>query len=57
MAERAVVEESDTAFCAKAVVPLACSVVPESEVQGVRSQLPDGFSAIFELTDAEATPW
>ncbi len=52
--ERATVEESGAAFSAKAVVPLVCSVASRNEVQDIRSQLPDEFSALFELADAEA---
>lgn len=57
VAERARVEQSDAAFYAKAVVALACSAAPDSEIQDIRAQLPDAFADLFELADAEAAPW
>jgi len=57
VAEEAHVGESEAAFYAQAVVSLVCSIAHDSEVRDVRTQLPDEFSALFELADADVAPW
>lgn len=54
--ERAGVEESDAAFYAQAIVALVGDLAPGSELDDVRSGLPDEeFDALFELVgEAEA---
>ena len=57
VADRAEVEETDAAFYAQAVVALLAETVPGGEVDDLEASLPDEFADLFELVDAESTPW
>lgn len=57
VADRAEVEEGDATFYAQTVVALLTEVVPEGEVDDLRAALPDGYGDLFELAEADSTPW
>ncbi|NGM68248.1 DUF2267 domain-containing protein [Natronolimnobius sp. AArcel1] len=51
------IDESEATYRAKAVIALLEERVPGEDLANVASQLPDEFDDLFELADAEATPW
>ncbi|AEH36489.1 DUF2267 domain-containing protein [Halopiger xanaduensis] len=51
------IDESDAVFRAKAVVALLAERVPGGEIGNIEAQLPDEYGELFELVDAETTPW
>jgi uncharacterized protein (DUF2267 family) len=55
VAERSGADRSDASYHAKAVVAVVSEVVPGSELQQVRGQLPAEFDPLFELTEVEST--
>ena len=57
VAERAEVEQEDAAFYAQAVVALLADFLPEGEVDDLEAALPDDYGDLFELVDADTTPW
>ena len=57
VADRADVEESDATFYAQTVVALLAEVVPGGEIDDLQAALPDDYGALFELVDAEGSPW
>ncbi|MFB6196179.1 MAG: DUF2267 domain-containing protein [Haloplanus sp.] len=57
VADRADIEEADANYYAQALVALLDDCVQEGELQQARAQLPDDYDSLFELVEAEATPW
>lgn len=57
VAERAEVDEADAAFYGQALVALLAECVPGGEVDDLEASLPDDYADLFELVDAESTPW
>ncbi len=57
IAERAEIDEADANYYAQAVFALVAECATESELDQVRTQLPDEYADLFELVQAEATPW
>lgn len=57
VADRAEVEEADANYYAQAIMALVSECVQEGELEQVRDQLPEDYEDLFELVDAEATPW
>lgn len=57
VAERAEVGEGDAAFYGQAVVALVADVLPAGELDDLRDALPSDYTALFELVEAESTPW
>lgn len=53
VAERATVDESEAAYYGRVVVGLVSELVPRSEIEQVRAQLPDDYDDLFRLIDAE----
>lgn len=53
----AAVEEPEVVYRIKAVVALLSELVPGGEIAHVEEQLPGEFEDLFELVDAETTPW
>lgn len=53
VADRAKVERPDAVYYGKAVVGLVSEMVPASELEQVRAQLPEDYADLFELVDAE----
>lgn len=51
------VDESEVVYRIKAVVALLSELVPGGEIANVEHQLPPEFEDLFELVDAETTPW
>ncbi|GAA0672492.1 DUF2267 domain-containing protein [Natronoarchaeum mannanilyticum] len=51
--ERADADESDATFYAQAIVSLVAEVVPEGELEDVRSSLPDEYDPLFELVGVD----
>lgn len=51
------IDESEAVFRARAVVALLSELVPGGEIANVEHQLPPAFDDLFELVDAETTPW
>ena len=51
------VDEADTVFRIKAVTALLSETIPGGEMGNVQDQLPEEFGEMFELVDAESTPW
>ncbi|NEU58070.1 DUF2267 domain-containing protein [Halorussus sp. MSC15.2] len=53
VADRAEIERSDAVYYGKVVVGLVSELVPASELEQVRAQLPDDYEDLFALVDAE----
>ncbi|MFC4451541.1 DUF2267 domain-containing protein [Halorussus aquaticus] len=53
VADRAEVERSDAVYYGKVVVGLVSELVPASEIEQVRAQLPADYDDLFALVDAE----
>lgn len=51
------VDEADTVYRIKAVTALLSETVPGGEIANVEEQFPADFDEMFELVDAETTPW
>ena len=51
------VDESETVFRIKAVTALLSETVPGGQMANVEEQFPEEFDEMFELVDAETTPW
>lgn len=51
------VDEAETVYRIKAVTALLSETVPGGEIANVEAQFPEDFDEMFELVDAEATPW
>lgn len=57
VADRAEVEAADAAFYGQAVVALVAEIVPGGELDDLRAALPADYEELFELVEAESTPW
>ena len=53
VAEIARVDRSDALYHSQVVIGLAAEVLPGSEINQVRGQLPDEFDRLFEIVDRE----
>ena len=51
------VDEAETVFRIKAVTALLSETVPGGQMANVEEQFPEDFDEMFELVDAESTPW
>ncbi len=51
------VDEAEAVYRIKAVTALLAETVPGGEIANVEAQFPDDFDELFELVDAESTPW
>lgn len=55
--DEADVDEATAHFWAQSIVALVDECAPGSEMEQVRTQLPEDFAELFEFVEAEATPW
>lgn len=51
------IDRPEALFRIKAVTALLSETVPGGEIANVEAQFPEDFAEMFELVDAETTPW
>ncbi|MFB6254308.1 MAG: DUF2267 domain-containing protein [Halobacteriaceae archaeon] len=51
VAQRANVEEADAAYYAQAIIAIVHDLEPEGEFEEIKTQLPDDFEDLWELTE------
>lgn len=51
------IDEPEAVYRIKAVTALLSETVPGGEIANVEAQFPEEFEEMFELVDAETTPW
>lgn len=57
VAERADIDQSDAAFWGQTVMTVVAECVPAGELGEIRDGLPADYADLFDLVEADATPW